>query len=75
MKLSPKQTSVIQAIALINMKEGLGCNVMRAHGLQQDLAQGRASLYQEFAEAQAIQGKELLLADIIEEEMSHQTQV
>ena len=34
-----------------------------------------ASLTQESAEAQALQGKELLLADKIEKEMAHQTQV
>ena len=34
-------------------------------------AQRRASLTQMSAEAQALQGKEALLADIIEEEMAH----
>ena len=40
-----------------------------------ELAQRRASLHQDSAEAQALQGKEALLANIIEEEMANQTQV
>ena len=55
------------------MEEGMEHNVM-AKGLKQDLAQRRASLSQESAEA-SLQGKEALPADIIEEEMAHQTQV
>ena len=51
MELSPKQTSAIQALTLSNMEEGMGqCNG-RAQGLQQDLAQRRASLSQESAKA------------------------
>ena len=75
MELSPKQTSAIQALALGDMEEQMGWNVVRAQGLQQDLKQRRASLSQESAEAQALQGKETLLADIIKEEMAHWTQV
>ena len=43
--------------------------------MQEELAQRRVSLHQDLAEAQALQSKEALLADIIEEEMVHQTQV
>ena len=57
--------------ALSNM----GHSAERAQELQEELAQRRASLHQDSAEAQALQGKEALLADIIEEEMAHQTQV
>ena len=53
----------------------MGCNVKWAQGLQQDLAQRRASLLQQLAEAQGLQGKEVILADITAEEMVHQTQV
>ena len=53
----------------------MGWNVVRVQGLQQDLAQKRVSLLQESAKAQAFQGKVALLADIIEEEMVHQTQL
>ena len=59
MELSPKQTSAVQALALSDMEEGMGQNVARAHGLQQELAQRRASLSQELAETQALQGKEV----------------
>ena len=47
----------------------------RVQELQQELVQQRASLQQESAETQAHQGKEALLANIIEEEMALQTQV
>ena len=63
------------ALVLSNMEEGMGHNVERAQVLQEDLAQRRASLHHDSAEAQALQGQEALLADIIEEEMAHQTQV
>ena len=63
------------ALALSNMEEGMGHNVERAQALQEELAQRRASLHHDFAEAQALQGKEALLANIIEEEIAHQTQV
>ena len=53
----------------------MGHNAERAQALQEELAQRRASLHHDSAEAQALQGKEALLADIIEEEMAHQTQV
>ena len=46
-----------------------------AQELQQELAQQRASIHQVLAEVQALQCKEALLANIIEEEMAHQTQV
>ena len=44
-------------------------------GSTKDIAQSSASWMQELAEAQDLQGKEALLADIIKEEMVHQTQV
>ena len=62
------------ALALSNMEEGMGHNIERAQALQEDLSQRRASLQHHSAEAQALQGQEALLADIIEE-MAHQTQV
>ena len=61
------------ALALSNMEEGMGHNIERAQALQEDLSQRRASLQHHSAEAQALQ--EALLADIIKEEMAHQTQV
>ena len=63
------------ALALSNMEEGMGHNIERAQALQEDLSQRRASLQHHSAEAQALQGQEALLADIIEEEMAHQAQV
>ena len=53
----------------------MGHNAERAQVLQDEFAQRRASLQQDSAEAQALQGKEALLANIIEEEMAYQTQV
>ena len=53
----------------------MGHNVTRAQGLQEELAQRRASLLQDSAEAQALKGQEELLAEIVEEEMAHWTQV
>ena len=53
----------------------MGHNAERAQELQEELTQRRASLHQDSAEVQALQGKEALLADIIEEKMVHQTQV
>ena len=53
----------------------MGHNAQRAQVLQDELAQRRASLHHDSAEAQALQGKEALLANIIEEEMAHWTQV
>ena len=50
-------------------------NAERAQELQEELPQQRASLHQDSAEAQALKGKEALLANIIEEEMAHWTQV
>ena len=75
MELSPKKTSALQALALSNMGEGIGQHVTRAQGLQKELAQRRASLSKESAEAQALQGKEALLAEIVDVEMAHRTQV
>ena len=63
------------ALALSNKEEGMGHNVERAQALKEEIAQRRASLHHNSAEAQALQGQEALLADIIEEEMAHQTQV
>ena len=63
------------ALALSNMEEGMGYNIERAQALQEDLSQRRASLQHHSAEAQALQGQEALLADIIEEEMAHRMQV
>ena len=78
-RMNPEQVepsfSPPSALALSNMEEGMGHNVERAQVLQEELAQRRASLHHYSAEAQALQGKEALLADIIEEEMAHQTQV
>ena len=53
----------------------MGPNFTRAQGLQGELAQRRASLLQDSAEAQALKGQEALLAEIVEEEMAHQTLV
>ena len=53
----------------------MGQNVTRAQGLQEELAQRRASLLQDSPEAQALKGQEVLLAEIVEEEMAHQLQV
>ena len=75
MELISKQTSTIQTLTLSDMEEGMGQNIAKAQGLQQGLAQRRASLSQELAKAQALQGKEALLADLVEEEMAHQIQV
>ena len=63
------------ALALRNMEEGMGHNIKKGQALQEDLSQRRASLQYHSAEAQALQGQEALLADIIEEEMAHRTQV
>ena len=60
------------ALALSNIKEGMGHNPERVQELQEELAQRWASLYQDLAEDQALQGKEAFLANIIEEEMAHQ---
>ena len=70
-ELSPKMNSALQALALIDIKEGMVHNVTRAQGLQEELAQRRASLLQDSAEAQALKGQEELLAEIVEEEMAH----
>ena len=72
---SPKLNSALQALALSDIEEGMGHNVTRAQGLQEELAQRRASLLQDSVEAQALKGQEELLAEIVEEEMAHQMQV
>ena len=73
--MSPEQSSALQALALSNIEEGMEHNVTRAQGLQEELAQRRASLLQDSAEAWALKGQEELLAKIVEEEMAHQMQV
>ena len=73
--MNPEHSSALQALALINIEEGMGHNLTRAQGLQEELAQRRASLLQESAEVQALKGQEELLAEIVEEEMAHWTQV
>ena len=55
-KLEPS-SSPASALALSNIKEGMGNYAERAQELQEELAQQRASLLQESAEAQALQGK------------------
>ena len=75
MVLSPKQSSALEALALSNIEEGMGHNVTRAQGLQEELAQRRSSLLQDSAEAQALKGQEELLTEIVEEEMANQMQV
>ena len=65
----------VSALSLCNIKEGMGHNAERAQELQQEFTQERASLQQESAEATTLQGKEALLADIVEEEMAHWAQV
>ena len=72
---SPKMNSALQALALRDIDEGMGHNVTRAKGLQEELAQRRASLLQDSTEAQALKGQEELLAEMVEEEMAHRTQV
>ena len=74
-ELSPKMNSALQALALSNIEEGMGHNVTRAQGVQEEFAQRRASLLQDSAEAQALKGQEELLAEIVEEEMAHWTKV
>ena len=74
-ELSPEINSAPQALALSDIEEGMGHNVTRAQGLQEELALRRASLLQDSAEAQALKGQEELLVEIVEEEMAHQTQV
>ena len=72
---SYEMNSALQALALSDIEEGMGHNVTRAQGLQEELAQRRVSLLQDYAEAQALKGQEELLAEIVEEEMAHWTQV
>ena len=78
-RMNPEQVepsfSPPSALALSNMEEGMRHNSKRAQSLQEELAQRRASLHHDSTEAQALQGQEALLADIIEEEMAHRTQV
>ena len=72
---APSLSQALQTLSLSNIEEGMGNNVQRAQELQWELAQWRASLQQEFAEAHTLQGKEALLANIVEEEMTHWAQV
>ena len=74
-EFSPKMNSALQALALSDIEEGMGHNVTRAQGLQEELAKRRASLLQDSAEAQALKGQEELLVEIVEEEVAHWTQV
>ena len=74
-ELSPEQSSAVQALSFSNIEEGMGQNVTRAQGLQGELAQRRASLLQDSAEAETLKGQEALLVEIVEEEMAHWTQV
>ena len=78
-RMNPEQVepsfSPASALALSNMEEGIGHNAERAQALQDELAQRRGSLHHDSTEAQALQGKEALLANIIKKEMAHQTQV
>ena len=46
-KMSPKHSSVLQALALSNIEEGMGHKLTRAQGLHKELAQRRASLLQD----------------------------
>ena len=41
-EMSPKHSSALQALALSNIKEGMGHNLTRAQGLQKELAQRRS---------------------------------
>ena len=66
----PSLVSCLQALSLIDIEEGMAWNVQWGQDLQ-ELAQ-RASLTQDSAEVQGIQGKEALLANVIEEKMAHQ---
>ena len=50
-EMSPKHSSALQALALSNIEEGIGQNVTRAQVLQEELAQRKASLLQDSAEA------------------------
>ena len=75
MEASPELSSALQALDLSNIKEGMEHSVTRAQGLQEELAQRRASLLQNSAEAQALKGQEELLSEIVEEEIAHQMQV
>ena len=74
-EMSPEHSSALQALALSNIEEGMGQNVTRAQGLQEELAQRRASLLQDSAEAQALKDQQALVSEIVEEEMADWTQV
>ena len=43
-EISPEHSSALQALALSNIKEGMGQNVTRDQELQEELDQRRASL-------------------------------
>ena len=74
-EMIPEHSSALQALALSNIEEGMGHNFTRAQGLQEELAQRRASLLQDSAEAQAPKGQEELLAEIVKKEMDHRMEV
>ena len=63
-QLEPSSSSA-STLALSNIEEGMGHHVERAQELQGELAQRRASLHQDLAKTQALQGKEALLTNII----------
>ena len=44
MEISLEHSSALQALALSNIEQGMGQNVTRAQGLQEELVQRRASL-------------------------------
>ena len=61
--MNPEQlepsSSPASALALRNIKEGMGHNAERAQELQAELAQRRAYLHQDVAKAEALQAKKL----------------
>ena len=76
LKMNPEQpehcqSPTLQAFSLSDIEEWMGHNVEWVQELQDNLVQSRASLSQESAVSKAFQGKEVLLANIIEEEKAH----
>ena len=59
--MNPEQleptSSTASALALSNIEDSMGYNAERAQELQEELAQRRASLFHDSAEAQALQEK------------------
>ena len=66
---------MLYKLFLTDIKEGIAHTIVWAQGGQKDLVQRKALWMQDLAEVQALQGKELLLADIMKEEMAHQIHV